>query len=168
MVLLADVVRINDKGLLKDYFSFSMNAFVTLWSQVGYQLSNSEEDLIKNTAIAKDLMMLLPFNDAVDFITQHLMKQAKLLLRTFNPVLRENGIPITDTVTIEPQSDGDGTREPSDDDYNACEKSPEPADGKSAKQWTSKRGERALNEVDCAGGSEDSSKKRKIGNPGEL
>lgn len=166
LVLLADVARINDKGLLKDYFSFSLNAFITLWSRVGYQLSNSEEDLIKNTLIAKDQMILLPFNDAAEFTSQHLIKQAKLLLRVFNPILKENSIPTTDTITLEPQSDSDGSREPSDDDCNACEKLPD-VDGKSAKQRSSKRGERALNELECAGGSEDSSKKRKTGNSGE-
>ncbi|XP_078365973.1 uncharacterized protein LOC144650179 isoform X2 [Oculina patagonica] len=164
LVLLADVARINDKDLLKDYFSFSMNAFITLWSRVGYQLSLSEEDLIKNTSIAKDQMILLPFNDAAEFISQHLIKQTKLLLRVFNPILKGNSIPITDTITIEPQSDSDCSREPSDDDcIDACEKSPE-VDGKGAKQRSSKRGERALNELDCASGSEESNKKRKIGN----
>ena len=167
LVLLADVAHVNDKSLLKDYFSFSLNAFITLWSQVGYQLSNSEEDLIKNTSIARERMMLLPFNDAAEFITQHLTRQARLLLRVFNPIFKENSKPTTDTITVEPQSDNDGSRETSDDDCNGCEKSPE-VDSNGVKQRSSKRGERALNELDCAGGSEDSSKKRKVGNPGEI
>ena len=73
MVLLADVVPVEDRGLLKDYHSFPMNAFITLWSQVGYQLSTSEQEFIKNASIAKELMKLVPVNDAAEFIAQYLM-----------------------------------------------------------------------------------------------
>lgn len=168
LVLLADVARINDKGLLKDYYSFPMNAFVTLWSQVGYQLSNSEGELIQNATIAKDLVMLVPFNDAAQFIAQYLMSPAQVLLRTFNPVIKDQGNPIIEAITIEPHADDDGSGEPVEDDCKTCEKSLE-ANNKSAKQRSSKRGERAVIElIDCAGGSEDSRKKRKTGNPGDL
>lgn len=169
LVLLGDVVRVEDKGLLKGYYSFPMNAFITLWSQVGYQLSISEEEFIKNNTIAKELMKLVPFNDAAQFIAQYLMKPVQVLLRTFNPVLIDNGNPSTDTITIEPHADDDGSAEPVGDDCKTCEKSPEVND-KSAKLRSLKRGERAVVELlDCAGGSEDSRKKRKAsGNPGEL
>lgn len=169
MVLLGDVVRVEDKGLLKGYYSFPMNAFITLWSQVGYQLSISEEEFIKNNTIAKELMKLVPFNDAAQFIAQYLMKPVQVLLRTFNPVLIDNGNPSTDTITIEPHADDDGSAEPVGDDCKTCEKSPEVND-KSAKLRSLKRGERAVVELlDCAGGSEDSRKKRKAsGNPGDC
>lgn len=164
LVVLGDVARINEKELLKDYFSFSMNAFITLWSQVGYLISHSEEELIlnaKDLKIAKELTRLLPFHDATEFIAQHLKGPARLLLHIFNPILKENGIPTSETITIEPPSDEDEV-----DLSDGCEKSPE-MDGKSGKQRSSKRGERALNELDCAGGNDDSIKKRKIVNLGE-
>lgn len=169
LVLLADVVRIEDKGLLKDQYSFPMNAFITLWNQVGYGLSASEEEPIKNAAIANELMKLVPFNDAAQFIAQYLMRPVQVLLRTFNPVLTENSNPSTNTITIEPHADDDGSAEPVGDDCKTCEKSPE-INNKSAKLRSSKRGERAVVELlDCAGGSEDNRKKRKAsGNPGEL
>ena len=170
LVLLADVVHIEDKGLLKDYYSFPMNAFITLWSQVGYQLSISEAEFIKNATIAKELMKLVPFNDAAQFIAQYLMRPAQVLLRSFNPVLIiDNDNPSTDTITIEPHADDDGSAGPAEDDCKTCEKSPEAIINKTAKQRNSKRGDRVVVELlDCAGGSEDSRKKRKIGNPGEL
>ena len=170
LVLLADVVPVEDRGLLKDYHSFPMNAFITLWSQVGYQLSTSEQEFIKNASIAKELMKLVPVNDAAEFIAQYLMRPAQVVLRTFNPVfIVDNDNPSTDTITIEPCGDDDGSGGPVEDNCNACEKSPEANNNKSAKQRSSKRGERAVVELlDCAGGSEDSRKKRKIGNLGEF
>ena len=169
LVLLADVVRIEDKGLLKDYYSFPMNAFITLWSEVGYQLSTSEEEFIKNATIAKELMKLVPFNDAVQFIAEYLMRPVQVVLRTFNPVLRDHDNPSTETITIEPNADDDGSAEPVGDDCKTCEKSPE-VNNKTAKLRSSKRGERAVVELlDCGGASEDSRKKRKASeNPGEL
>ena len=169
LVLLADVVRIEDKGLLKDYYSFPMNAFITLWSEVGYQLSTSEEEFIKNATIAKELMKLVPFNDAVQFIAEYLMRPVQVVLRTFNPVLRDHDNPNTETITIEPNADDDGSAEPVGDDCKTCEKSPE-VNNKTAKLRSSKRGERAVVELlDCGGASEDSRKKRKASeNPGEL
>ena len=168
LVLLADVVRIEDKGLLKDCYSFPMNAFITLWSQVGYQLSTSEEEFIKNATIAKELMKLVPFNDAVQFIAEYLMRPVQVLLHTFNPVVRDHDNPSTETITIEPNADDDGSLEPVGDDCKTCEKSPE-VNNKTAKLRSSKRGERAVVElIDCAGVSEDSRKKRKANeNPGE-
>ena len=98
------------------------------------------------------------------------MRPAQVVLRTFNPVfIVDNDNPSTDTITIEPCGDDDGSGGPVEDDCNACEKSPEANNNKSAKQRSSKRGERAVVELlDCAGGSEESRKKRKIGNLGEF
>lgn len=172
LVLLGDVAGINDKSLLKDYISFSINAFVTLWSQVGYQLSHSEEGLIKSATIAKELMVLLPFNDAVEFVSQHLMRPAKLFLRTFNPILKGTNTPTTETIEIEPQSDDEGaSEEHTEGDCNAmaCEEiSSTDVEGNtcSEEKRSSKRRSREVNGSDCGGGNEDSTKKRKTGNSG--
>ena len=161
MVLLADVARINDETLLKDYFSFSMNAFIALWSQVGYLLSNSEEELIQNAT--KEHMRLLPYDDAIEFITQHLTRPGKLLLSIFDPKLQGRSKPTTETITVEPfpgEEGGGGTDESSD----FSENSPEAIDSRRRLRAGSKREEASHN---GSPGSDDNRKKRKIGNSGE-
>jgi len=157
MVLLADVARVNDSSLLKDYFSFSMNAFITLWSQVGYLLSSSEEDLIQNAT--KEHMRLLPYDDALEFITQHLMRPGKLLLSIFDPKFQGSRKPTTETITIEPLTDDGGVK--LDDSNDSCERSPEVGmDHRTRLRAGSKRG--AL--LNDSPGRDEERKKRKNGN----
>jgi len=160
MVLLADVARVNDSSLLKDYFSFSMNAFITLWSQVGYLLSSSEEDLIQNAT--KEHMRLLPYDDALEFITQHLMRPGKVLLSIFDPKFQSNRKPTTETITIEPLTDDGGVK--LDDSNDSCERSPEVGmDHRTRLRAGSKRG--AL--LNDSPGRDEERKKRKNGNSGK-
>lgn len=164
MVLLADVARINDTSLLKDYFSFSMNAFIALWSQVGYLLSSSEVDLIQNPT-TKDHMRLLPYDDALEFITQHLIRPGRLVLNVFDPKIQGSAKPTTETLNVEPLMDDDAAKvEPSDDSSDCSERSPGEVcmSAKRRLRAGSKRGEALQNDP-----PDENQKKRKTGNSGE-
>lgn len=158
LVLLADVARINDNSPLKDYSCISLNPFMTLWGQVGYMLSASEEDLIETaTSMAKEYMRLLPYDDALEFITQHLARPGKLLLKIFDPKIQGRCKPTTQTIILEPLEDEDGEEN--------GEKSPgEAIDRKTRLRVAAKRGESPLN---ASSGFDESAKKRKMSNSGK-
>lgn len=164
MVLLADVARIQDTGLMRESIGFSMNAFIRLWNRVGYLLSSSEEDLIQNAT--EENMHLLPYDDALEFITQHLTRPGKLLLKIFNRPFKGNRKPTTETVLIEPLTDNDGPKlEASDDSSDCSERSPEVGmDRKAGLRAGSKRGEASLND---STESDENRKKSKTGNSGQ-
>ena len=158
MVLLADVARINDNSPLKDYTCISLNPFMTLWGQVGYMLSTSEKDLIETaTSVAKEYMRLLPYDDALEFITQHLARPGKLLLKIFDPKIPGHCKPTTQTIILEPLEDEDGVEN--------GEKSPgEAIDRKTRLRVAAKRGESPLND---SSGFDESTKKRKMSHSGK-
>ena len=165
MVLLADVARIQDTGLVRESFGFSMNAFVRLWNSVGYLLSSSEEGLIQNAT--EENMHLLPYDDALEFITQHLTRPGKLLLKIFNPQYKGSTKPTTETVLLEPLTENDGPKLESSDDSSDCsERSPEVrSDEKARLRAGSKRAaEASLNDSTESDGNR---KKSKTDNSGE-
>ncbi|XP_068734163.1 uncharacterized protein [Montipora capricornis] len=125
MVVLADVARIQDTSLLKDSFSFSLNAFLALWNRVGYFLSSSEEDFVENASNCREHMRLLPYDDAVEFISQLLTREGKLILKIFNPVYSDSNTPTVETVAVEPLADDDEQKldQASEGDSDLSEKS---------------------------------------------
>lgn len=125
MVVLADVARIQDTSLLKDSFSFSLNAFLALWNRVGYFLSSSEEGFVENASNCREHMRLLPYDDAVEFISQLLTREGKLILKIFNPVYSDSTTPTVETVVVEPLADDDEHKldQASEGDSDLSEKS---------------------------------------------
>ena len=172
MVLLADIASIKDTNPLKDCFSPSLNAFLTLWNQVGYLLSSSEEDLAPKASYCKEHMRLLPYDDAVEFIARHLTREGKLFLKIFNPLSSNSSKATVQTVVVDPLTDEDGCNvEESSEEFNSD------ASGKSStndvdtkttalrERRASKRGGSSLFELEV---DEGNPKKRKIVNSGKC
>ncbi|KAK2566021.1 hypothetical protein P5673_010344 [Acropora cervicornis] len=168
MVLLADIASIKDTNPLKDCFSSSLNAFLTLWNQVGYLLSSSEEDLAPKASYCKEHMRLLPYDDAVEFIARHLTREGKLFLKIFNPLSSNNSKATVQTVVVDPLTDEDGCNvEESSEEVNSD------ASGKSStndvdtkttalrERRASKRGGSSLFDLEV---DEGNPKKRKVVN----
>lgn len=172
MVLLADIASIKDTSLVKDCFSFSLNAFLTLWNQVGYLLSSSEEDLAPKASYSKEHMRLLPYDDAVEFVARHLTREGKLFLQIFNPLSSNNSKATVQTVVVEPLTDDDGCNvEESSEEVNCDASVKSSTNGVDTKttalreRRASKRGGSSLFEPEA---DEGSPKKRKVVNSGQY